>query len=174
MTNIRSSLANRDARKSWKRFLTVLPMYTPLKGDLLTMAALDLSLSPNPLTYSELTTKSSLGFNTLAQQEKLMIVAGKLWHLWKTDPDVITALEQYTDVCLHQSTGKLNDSLLHHKVRGFGLLKYYFCIVQIGVFEDKSDVWERHCLLARYRLWGEYLKTIYPNMDYHYSLKGVN
>ncbi len=102
-----------------------------------------------------------------------MIVADKLWHFWKTDPEVMTALEKYMNVCLHQSTDRLNDAMLHHKVRGFGLLKYYFCTLQIGGLVDKSDVWERHCLLTRYRLWGEYLKTTYSNIDFRYSLKGV-
>ncbi|WP_241908775.1 hypothetical protein [Vibrio breoganii] len=83
-----------------------------------------------------------------------MVAADKLWRRWKSDPNVKTALAQYAKVCLHQSDDLLDDMALHYKVREFGLLKYYFCAVQMGVFDDKSELWERHCKLARYRIWG--------------------
>ncbi|PML85194.1 hypothetical protein [Vibrio breoganii] len=173
MSNITSKMVNHDTHKSWERFLTVLPMYTPLEGDLLISAALDLYLGPNPIVNATSLPRTTLGFDTLAQQEKLMTIGDKLWRFWQSDPDVLTALEHYSNVCLHQSSELLCDSHLHHKVRGFGLLKYYYSVVHIGVFNDKSDLWDRHCRLTRFRLWAEHLNCTYCNMTFEYNLAGI-
>ncbi|MEZ8990252.1 hypothetical protein AB4404_16850 [Vibrio breoganii] len=102
-----------------------------------------------------------------------MVATDKLWRRWKSDPNVKTALAQYAKVCLHQSGDLLNDMALHYKVRGFGLLKHYFCAVQMGVFDDKSELWERHCKLARYRILGEHLNFAYFKMEFKYNLAGT-
>ncbi|MFA0030569.1 hypothetical protein AB4348_18485 [Vibrio breoganii] len=172
MTHFNLPPTNLTARKNWESFLTILPMYTPLRGDLLASAALDLSIGPKPL-ISRLSEQNILGVHTLSQQEALMTTADKLWHRWKSDPNVKAALTQYAEVCLHQSGDLLDDSALHYKVRGFGLLKYYFCAVQMGVFDDKSELWESHCKLTRYRIWGEHLNFSYFKMEFKYNLAGT-
>ncbi|GEA52327.1 hypothetical protein VIN01S_31310 [Vibrio inusitatus NBRC 102082] len=160
------------ARERWEKFLTVLPMYTPLKGDLLTMAALDLSLGPNPI-LPHFCDKRVLGFHSLAEQETLMIIADKLWQFWKFDPHVMKALRQYANVCVHQTTDLLDDAALHHKIQGFGLIKYYYCTTLVDELEDKSALWERHCRLTRFRLWAEHLNFAYMPLDFQYNLAGI-
>lgn len=172
MTHFNLPPTDLAARKNWESFLTILPMYTPLKGELLASAALDLSIGPKPL-ISRLSEQNTLGVHTLSQQEALMTAADKLWHRWNSEPAVKTALAQYAEVCLHQSGDLLDDTALHYTIRGFGLLKYYFCAVRMGASDDKSELWERHCTLARYRIWGEHLNFAYFKIEFKYNFAGI-
>ncbi|MFA0110288.1 hypothetical protein AB4380_09950 [Vibrio breoganii] len=138
--------------------------------------ALDIPKEPSSLKASSrrsILTAPISSLSSVEDQTRLFALAEQLWRSWQAQPDIASMLMRYVEVCAFKKPIPLRDIRWHQRLTYLGLVKYYLCFSYLEDFDDRAQLWERHCTLTLYRLHAQCLCFSPAYLSCRYSLSGV-
>ncbi|MEZ9132820.1 hypothetical protein AB4404_16870 [Vibrio breoganii] len=147
-----------------------------LDGIKLSHLALDIPEKPSfgkASSCHSILTAPICSLSSVEDQTRLFALAEQLWRSWQKQPDIAAMLMRYVEVCAFKNTIPLRDMRWHQRPNYLGLVKYYLCFSHLNDFDNRAQLWERHCTLTLYRLHAQSLCFSPAYLSCQYSLFGV-
>ncbi|PML85229.1 hypothetical protein BCT68_07810 [Vibrio breoganii] len=147
-----------------------------LDGIKLSHLALDIPEEPSfgkASSCHSILTAPICSLSSVEDQTRLFALAEQLWRSWQKQPDIVAMLMRYVEVCAFKKPIPLRDIRWHQRLTYLGLVKYYLCFSYLEDFDDRAQLWERHCTLTLYRLHAQCLCFSPAYLSCRYSLSGV-